>query len=71
MPKFMVEIEIPDKKYEDLVNAIQNKNRKKQIENKEWFSIKDKENVVIPEKYLKKSEVRKSCYAFRLIGVRP
>jgi len=71
MPKFMVEIEIPDKKYEDLVNAIQNKNRKKQIENKEWFSIKDKENVVIPEKYLKKSEVRKNCYAFRLIGVRP
>ena len=70
MPKLMVAIEIPNYKYDELVEEVIRK-KKKGYDADCWYSEEDGDKVIVDEAYLQRSLCDDSFFAFDLIGVRP
>lgn len=64
MAKLMVEIEIENSTYGELVAELAAKET-------DWYDDKDPGMIVVDEAYLKRANCDDSFFAFKLIGVRP
>ncbi len=70
MARLMVEIEIPNYDYKDLVEEVIT-HKKKGYAADCWYSEEDGKKVLVDETYLQRSLTDESFYAFTLIGVKP